>query len=462
VTDNPQVRGGLTQSSIVWAFTTFTTGNWHPLTWMSHMLDVTIAGVDPGWHHLTNVLLHVLNASVLLWVLARASGAFWPSALVAFLFALHPLHVESVAWIAERKDVLSTCFGLLTLAVWIAYVRAPRRRLYVVVLLCFAASLMAKPMLVTLPVLLLLLDYWPLARVSRGGAGAGTLSPMALVVEKLPLFALAAVASVVAVVAQREGASVTGVETLPVSVRVAHALVAYVRYLQQALWPVDLAVFYPYPHHVAWTHAVAAGFVLAVITGAAVGAARRAPFVLVGWLWFLVSLLPVIGLVQVGMQSTADRYMYVPLIGLAIAIAWSVAAIAAASRAYRIVIGGLAVASILACAALTTRQLTHWKDDVALYRHALAVTADNFVAQNNLGLALVSQGAEQHAAAKEHFVEALRIRPAYPDAHNNLGGVLYMDGRRAEAIAEFREALRLRPDFTAARDNLRIAESPPR
>jgi hypothetical protein len=462
VTANAEVQRGLTPTNIAWAFTTADTGTWHPLTWLSHMAVVTLAGLDPAAHHLANVALHVANAVLLLLVLERATGALAPSALAALLFAIHPLHVESVAWVAERKDVLSTFFGLLTLAAWLRYVHDPRRARYLLVTLAFAASLMAKPMLVTLPILLLLLDYWPLGRLSpadvRGGVRSTRLG--ALLVEKLPLFGLAAAASVVAVLTQRQGDAVTAIETLPIGFRVGHALVSYARYLGQAGWPVDLAVFYPYPHRIAWTRVAGATILLALTTGGALWSARRVPFVLVGWLWFLVSLLPVIGLVQIGMQSTADRFTYVPLIGLGIAVAWTVAAIAAATSLFwRLAVIGLVSGYVLVCTTVTARQLTYWKDDVALYRHALAVTTDNFIAHNNLGLALVSGTADHRAEAAVHFAAALQLRPAYPEAHNNLGGVLYMEGRRAEAIEHFAEALRLRPDFTAARDNLRIAES---
>ncbi|TMA79707.1 MAG: hypothetical protein E6J72_10410 [Deltaproteobacteria bacterium] len=463
VTENPQVQRGLTADGVAWAFTTSATGTWHPLTWLSHMTIVSLAGLDPAAHHLTNVVLHAANAALVLLVLARATGRLAPSVLVALLFAAHPLHVESVAWVAERKDVLSTFFGLLAVLAWLGYVRAPTRGRYVAAVLAFTASLMAKPMLVTLPVLLLLLDWWPLCRV-EGVSGRGRWRRwQPLVVEKLPLAAVAAAAVIVAVSTQHRGENVSGVDTVPIAFRAGHTLVAYVTYLRRTFWPSGLAVFYPYPHRLDAGEVAVAAAVLAAVTAVAVWNARRAPFVLVGWAWFVVSSLPVIGLVQIGMQSTADRYTYVPLIGIFLALAWTAVAIADAVPPWSTaVVAGLAASAVVACGALTLQQLTYWRTDVALYRHALAVTRDNFVAHNNLGLALVSGGdASARAEAAWHFAEALRLRPAYPEAHNNLGGVLLMQGRRTEAIEQFTAALRAKPDFAAAQKNLRLAESYP-
>jgi len=464
VTANAEVRRGLTWTGVVWAFTTGETGTWHPLTWLSHMAVVAVAGLDPAAHHLTNVALHAANAALVLLVLAHASGRLAPSALAALLFAVHPLHVESVAWVAERKDVLSTFFGLLAVLAWLAYVRAPGRARYAGTLIAFAASLMAKPMLVTLPVLLLLLDWWPLGRIGGAAAdGRPRFGWRDAIVEKLPLAAVAAAAVIVAVSTQHRGENVSGVDAVPIAFRAGHTLVAYVTYLRRTLWPSGLAVFYPYPHRLDAVEVAVAAAVLAAVTAVAVCNARRAPFVLVGWAWFVVSLLPVIGLVQIGMQSTADRYTYVPLIGIFLALAWTAAAIADAAPPWSTaVVAGIAASAVVACGVLTLQQLTYWRTDVALYRHALAVTRDNFVAHNNLGLALVSGGdASARAEAARHFAEALRLRPAYPEAHNNLGGVLLMQGRRAEAIEQFTAALRAKPDFAAAQKNLRLAESYP-
>jgi hypothetical protein len=456
VTANPIVQRGLTLDGVAWAFRADEGSIWHPLTWLSHMTVVSLGGLDPRWHHLTSLALHAANAVILLLVLAGATGEPWPSTLAALLFAVHPLHVESVAWVAERKDVLSTLFALLAIGAYarrVARGRAPG----LPVALLFACSLMAKPTLVTLPLLLLLLDWWPLTRVP----GLGRVTLRALLVEKIPLALLAAAASVVAVVTQSKE-STTSLATLPVVDRVAHALLTYVTYLRLAVWPAGLAVFYPYPHAVDRAAAAGAAALLLVITAAAVAVRRSAPYVLVGWGWFLISLLPVIGVVQIGLQAYADRYAYVPLIGLAITLAFALAAAARALPRARLPIVAASAVAVAACILVTWRQVGYWHDDMTLYRRALAVTSDNFVAHNNLGLALMARGGAAHVGperseARAHFEEAIRLRPAYPEAHNNLGGVLYLEGRRQEAVAQFTEALRLRPGFAEARDNLRLA-----
>jgi hypothetical protein len=457
LTANPIVQRGLTLDGAGWAFRTDEMSIWHPLTWLSHMTVVSLGGLDPRWHHLANLALHATNAVVLLLIFARATGEVWPSALVAFLFAVHPLHVESVAWVAERKDVLSTLFGLVAIAAYVRCVtrgRAPG----VAVALLFACSLMAKPALVTLPFLLLLLDRWPLGRVPA----RGELTTRALLVEKLPLAVLALAASVVAVATQARE-STTSLARLPVGDRLAHALVSFVVYLRLVVWPTGLAVFHPYPHVVDRAAAAGAAVLLIAITAGAFAARRSAPYVLVGWLWFLVSLLPVIGVVQIGLQAYADRYTYVPLIGLAITLAFGLAAAVRAVPRLRSALVAATVVAVAVCMVATWRQAGYWHDDISLYRRALAVTSDNFLAHNNLGLALMARGGAAHPGAERtearaHFEEAIALRPAYPEAHNNLGGVLYLDGRTADAIAQFTEALRLRPEFTEARDNLRLAE----
>ncbi len=453
VTDNPIVERGLTLDGIAWAFRSDVGATWHPLTWLSHMAVVSAGGLDPRWHHLANVLLHAASAVILFLALDDATCATWTSLFVAAVFALHPLHVESVAWVAERKDVLSTLFGFLALAVYVARVRRGRAPGALVTVL-FACSLMAKPMLVTLPVLLLLLDWWPLRRIAETTPRAEL---RALLREKLPLVVLAGASAIVAIITQAP-TSTTSLATLPAGDRVAHALISYAAYVGRALWPAKLTVFYPYPRVVGRAAAAAAAAMILALTAGALAARRRAPYLLVGWLWFLVSLLPVIGVIQVGMQSRADRYTYVPLVGLTMLLAFGLVDLGrAAPRVLTPVIAMLGAATIAACAALTWQQTGYWHDDVALYEHALAVTTDNFIAHNNLGLALVRRG--DRAAAAAHFEAAIRARAAYPEAHNNLGGVLYLEGRRTEAIAQFTEALRLRPDFTEARNNLRLAET---
>jgi tetratricopeptide (TPR) repeat protein len=446
VTANPRVQSGLGVEQARWAFTTLHGGNWHPLTWLSHMLDCELFGVRPGPAHLVSVALHAASTLLLYAFLTRATGARWPSAFVAALFGVHPLHVESVAWLAERKDVLSGLFCMLTLWAYARFVERPSTRRYVAVATCLLLGLMAKSMLVTLPFVLLLLDYWPFRRFGAAGDGAR------LVLEKAPLVAIAATFAALAVVAQRRGGSMTGLGALSAWSRIAHAAVAYVQYVGQTLWPSRLAAFYPFPETIpAWQAATAIALVLAV-SALVVRAASRRPYLAVGWLWYLGTLAPVIGLVQVGMQATADRYTYLPLIGLWIMGAWAAADWVRRVPRARTAVAALAALAIAACVVTTWRQVGYWRDSVTLFRHALAVTADNFVAHNNLGLALVARG--EIGEATTHFAEAVRLKPSDPDARSNLGGALYKQGRVDEAIANIRELLRRYPDYAPAHNNL--------
>ena len=456
VTDNPRVQAGLTLDNVRWAFTTGTASNWHPLTWLSHMLDYQLFGLDAGRHHLTSLALHILNALLLLLVLHAMTGALWRSAWVAAMFAVHPLHVEAVAYVAQRKDVLSTLFWLLTMAAYAHYASRPSRRRYGLVALCFALGLMAKPMLVTLPFVLLLLDVWPLARWEGTRAHAG-----ALLVEKVPLLALSAAASAVTFVVQARGGSVGSLTAYPLPTRLANALMAYVAYLRKALWPVDLAAFYPYPHAFPpWQLVGGAALLLGVISWVALQSVRRAPYLLVGWLWFLGTLVPVIGIVQVGTQAMADRYTYVPLIGLLIMVAWGAPDLLAwwrrgpttAHADDGIALPAFATLVVAVCALASRIQVGYWHDSTTLFSHALAVTPDNYLAHNNLGLTLQREGKLDEAAA--HLTEALRIVPDYVDAHFNLGITLTHQGRLADAVAQYQEVLRRAPNHARALCNL--------
>jgi tetratricopeptide (TPR) repeat protein len=473
VTDNARVLAGLTWSGVGWAFTTTHANFWHPLTWLSLMLDVQLFGANPGAMHVTNLLFHLANTVLWFVVLSRMTGAPGPSALVAGLFAVHPLHVESVAWISARKDVLSTFFLLLALWCYAVYVDDRRKGergalAYAGVLGLFALGLMAKPMLVTLPFVMLLLDWWPLGRASGvearaclaeadGEGGRVSLSAAwrswaPLVREKLPLFALAAASGVVAYLAQERGGAVAGLAAFPLTGRLANALHSYVAYIGQMFWPVGLAAFYPYPQVTLVWPAVAAAFTLAAITVAAVLLARHRPHLAVGWFWYVGTLLPVSGLVQVGSHAMADRYTYVPLVGLFVMAAWGVADLPSRARLPR---RALAVAScvlLLACAALTRAQVATWRDSTALWQHAIDVMPDNYYAHNGLGLELARQG--RHAEAKAHFAEAVRLAPGFPNGHNNLGQALAGENRLDEALAEFRTALALNPDYPQAHTNL--------
>lgn len=453
ITDNPHVRAGLTLETVAWAFRTGYHANWHPLTWLSHALDYELFGADPAGHHLVSVALHALNAILLLLVLERLTSAPWRSAVVAALFALHPLHVESVAWAAERKDVLSTCFGLLAMLSWAGGVIRPTPLRRAATPLLFALSLMSKPMLVTLPFLLLLLDFWPLGRwrIDRAGP-ARWLPPRALLVEKLPLFALAAASSLVTWLVQRAGGAVSGLEALPVGSRLANAAVAYVAYLARALWPVDLAVLYPLQASPPAWEVAGAWAVLAGLTVAALALARRAGYVPVGWFWYLGALVPVIGLVQVGVQASADRYTYLPLVGVFVLAVWGLPDLLGRRRHARAALAATAVLVLASCAALTWRQVGFWRSSLTLFEHALEVTADNHVIHNNLGGVLMRMNRLDEAVA--HFEAARRIRPDYASALSNLGLAAAQQGRLGEATELFHEALKSRPDHVEAWLNL--------
>jgi tetratricopeptide (TPR) repeat protein len=443
VLGNAHVARGLTWGGAGWAFTATDAANWHPLTWLSHMLDVQLYGMDAGPQHVTSLLLHILNTLLLFGALYRMTAAWGRSAFVAGLFAAHPLHVESVAWIAERKDVLSTLFWLLGMWAYVSYVRRPRASRYALVVLCFALGLMAKPMLVTLPFALLLLDYWPLGRTE----------PLArLVKEKTPLFALAAASSVVTLVAQQHAGAVKGFEKYSLGLRAANALASYFGYIAKTLWPARLAALYPMASSGLALRASLGALILVGVTFVAVHARRRRGYLLAGWLWYVGTLIPVIGLVQVGAQAMADRYTYVPLIGLFVMVAWGAQELAGKCRLAAWAPAGAAACALLACGVVARAQVGYWSDSNALWERALAVTAANAVAHNNLGAVLVKQGKNSEAIA--HFTEALRIRPDYPDAENNMGMALLWDEKYGQAERYFRDALRNLPDYPDARNNL--------
>ncbi len=390
VVQNGHVLQGLTPDSVRWAFTTLACANWHPLTWLSLQLDASVyGGSKAGGFHATNAFLHVANTVLLFLILGRMTGAVWQCATVAALFALHPLHVESVAWVSERKDVLSTLFWMLTMAAYVAYVRRPSLARYLLVALALAAGLMAKPMLITLPFVLLLLDYWPLGRWKNGPAPAlpseiadRPLSPGRLLWEKIPLIVVVLASCVVTFVAQRAGRAVGTLETYPLRVRLLNALLAACTYLGQMLLPIDLAVYYPHPGaQISIPLALAAGIVLLAISWLVLWPGRRFPYLAVGWLWYLGTLTPVIGLVQVGRQAMADRYTYVPSIGCFLILSWGVADLALARRWPRLAPGALAGVILGVCGALTWVQLGYWHDDFSVWEHTAEVTKSNALAQ---------------------------------------------------------------------------------
>ncbi len=452
VTENRTVEAGLTWSGVKWAFSSGHASNWHPVTWLSHMLDCQLFGPNAGAQHLVNVLFHATNSVLLFGVLFRMTGALWPGAFVAALFAWHPLHVESVAWIAERKDVLSTFFGLLVLLMYERYVasskvRSPKSKVfYGAALLFFAMGLMSKPMLVTLPFVLLLLDYWPLNRMS----GAATSNVLRLAREKWPFFLLAAASCVVTFLVQRAEAVLT-LDRLPLDLRLENALVSCVSYLLKTFWPADLAVIYPLPKQIPWAQTILAASVLVAISWSLWHVRRQRPFLLVGWLWYLGTLVPVIGLVQVGGQAMADRYTYIPLIGVFIALAYGGANLVARLRFKPVTAAIFAGLLLLGCLVVTNRQLRYWRNSETLFARAVAVTRDNAIARINLGVAFEQQGRRDKALVQ--YQTALRLDPGRVQVHNNLANLLDGLGQTNEALIHYREALRLKPDAPLAHDN---------
>jgi protein O-mannosyl-transferase len=482
VTENPSIQGGLTWHGLVWAFRTFYASNWHPLTWLSHMADYQLYGLKPAGHHLTNLLLHTATTVLLFLVLSRMTGALWRSACVAALFAWHPLHVESVAWVAERKDVLSAFFFVLTLWAYVRYTEGRRQKAecgvqnhgsrftvhdalrYLVSLLCFALGLMGKPMLVTVPFLLLLLDYWPLRRFGLANLAAQRPILGRVLAEKLPFLALSGVGCTLTVLAQEQSFTIVSVAGLPLSRRIPHVLVAYVHYLGAMLLPRHLAAHYPYPATVPPLEVVGAATLLAALSILALFLATRRPYLAVGWLWFLGTLVPVIGLVQVGDQAWADRYTYLPLIGLFMALVWGLSDLTGAAcrrlarsertdpearRHFRptpfraawdtLILGALAAVTGLAMLVGTRLQLRYWQNTRTLFEHAVAVTQNNTRAVTMLGSLAAGEGKLEEA--RRYYATALRYSPDNPEAHFNLGKLLDQQGKLDEAIAQFNQSL---------------------
>jgi protein O-mannosyl-transferase len=423
VTGNARVNQGLTGESLSWVWSANVGNNWHPLTVLSHMLDCQIFGLEPAGHHLTSLLLHLANVLLLFEVLRRMTGAAWPSAAAAALFAIHPLHVESVAWVAERKDVLSTCFWILAMGAYTLYVRRPSTGRYLLVALAMVLGLMAKPMVVTLPLALLLLDVWPLGRLRLEPGWGRRLARLAI--EKLPLLGLSAAASVITL--QYQTTSLVALEVLPWRFRLANAAVSYATYLGKTLLPRNLAVFYPIQFAISPWKAWGAAALIAALTALVVWRMRKSPWLLVGWLWFLGTLVPVIGLIQVGRQAMADRYTYIPSIGLFLAVCWELRSLAG-SRKRRAALAAAAVAAILALTAATRQQVRHWSDSISLFRHAVEVTHDNYVARLGLAKALAWRG--DWTGAAEQYRAVLVLRPRLREARKGLDQALREAERR--------------------------------
>ena len=483
VTANSRVQKGLNMENIVWAFSTTDIANWHPLTWLSHMLDVQLWGMNSGRHHLVNVFFHITNALLLFLTLNRMTGAIWRSGFVAVLFALHPINVESVAWVAERKNVLSTFFWMMTLWSYCQYAEKPIRVKYLAVILFFMLGLMTKPMLVTLPFVLLLLDYWPLKRFRFAAAltsphlffngssksddksyshqsdiPSGLSSAfqnrsfLSLIREKIPLFVLSAFSCGVTYLSQDASGAVRSLEVIPLTSRIANALVSYVGYIGKMIYPLKLAVFYPYPAIIPGWRIAGAGSILITMCYLSWKIRVKHPYVLIGWFWYLGTLIPVIGLVQVGSQAMADRHAYVPLIGLFIAGVWSVSEFLKVYLSRYKLIPIVATLLIGILFMITWKQIGYWKNSATLFQHTIDVTTDNYLALNNLGNAMVHLG--KNDEAYQHYTEALRIKPHDANAHYNMGILLTTKGKLDEAIGHYKAAIRSNPYLKKAYYNL--------
>jgi len=468
ITQNTHVHEGITWKNIVWAFSNTDFGYWHPLTWLSHMLVFQLFGLKFGMHHLTNLFFHIANTLLLFWVLKRMTGAIWQSAFVAAMFALHPLNVESVAWASERKNVLSTFFWMLTLLTYVRYTERLGFYRYLPVLFVFALGLMAKSMLVTLPFVLLLLDYWPLGRLNLTRrysnqetqtskfSGFQTMSALRLILEKIPLLGLSAICIYLSSLSVQRFGIVISTGSVPMKLRIANALVSYVSYIKKMVWPHPLAVFYPYPQTLPLWQVFGAGLLLVCISFLALRAVKSKPYLAVGWLWYIGTLFPVIGLVQAGLwPAMADRFAYVPLIGLFMIIAWGIPDFVFRWRHRK---AGLAViAATLFPILMVTNclQMRHWQNGVTLFTHNLDVTHDNSLAHNELGNALKQEG--KFGKAMFHYSQALRINPNYAEAHNNLGYTLTRQKNYQDAVYHYNEALRIKPTYAEAHNNLGTA-----
>ncbi len=482
VTENAHIQSGITLEGIRWAFTTGHLANWHPLTWISHMLDIQLFGLQPQWHHLTNLLFHIANTLLLFLVLYRMTKAHWESAFVAALFALHPLHVESVAWVAERKDVLSAFFWILTMGAYCYYVERPKLQRYLIAVLFFVLGLMAKPMLVTLPFVLLLLDYWPLKRFQQNKSvqkiGTVVNKPVSrdkqkgkskrkpaiekevimekpadsgykwavirpLLLEKVPLFALTLLSSIVTYIVQQQAGAVASFQKYPLSVRVANAFVSYITYIGKTVWPNDLAVFYPHPGLLPTWQVFGAAFLLIAITITVIRAVKRFQYLAVGWLWYVGTLVPVVGIVQVGEQARADRYTYLPLIGLFIMATWGIPELLKNWRYRKEALFASSTVVLLSLWIVTWSQVGYWHNSITLFEHAMKVTDNNYIAYYSRGHAYTILG--NYRQAIEDYDKAIEIHPVYEEAYFSRGSVYAILGNHKRAIEDFDKAIEIYP-----------------
>lgn len=459
VTHNPYVTGGLTGKNISWAFTTIDYFYWQPVTWLSHMADAQFYGMNPRGHHLTNIILHTISALFIMLFLFRLTGELWQSSFVAFLFALHPQSVESVAWVAERKDVLSALFWFLTLILYVEFTAMRKPFLYVSALCFFVMGLMSKPMIVTLPVVMLLLDYWPLGRFRYQNQPLTLRKRLdhirPLVLEKLPFFACSLFSVAITIFGHNQAGGLRGLNEISIWLRAENAIVSYVSYIGKAFLPLDLAVLYPFPEEIGLWTVICSLLILFAITVLVIRARHEQPYLVTGWFWFFLTLLPVIGLFQTGEQSMADRFSYIPRVGLFIMMAWGASELIKNMRYRNAVLVSVFGVIVITAAAVTWHQVGYWQDDLSLYQRTLQVTRNNYTIHNNLGLALAEKG-DLHTAIQE-YREALRIKPKNAFSHNNLGLALAKQGQLDEAIREYQQALLLSPEFTSALNNLGMA-----
>ncbi len=467
VTQNSHVQSGLSWDSFIWSFRIHSS-EWHPLTWLSHMADDALYGLNPQGHHFTNLLFHSANTLILFLVLSRMFQNVWVSGLIAILFGIHPLRIESVAWVAERKDVLSAFFWILSIWAYLFYVERGGIRRYLIAFLLFAVGLMAKPMVVTLPLILLVLDYWPLGRIrfesfqrvprpqtiTMENQKDSVSTIFHLLVEKIPFFILSLLLSFLTLFVARSGGAVKSIQSYPIGMRVSNALVSYAQYLGKMIWPHPLACFYPYPDNIPLWQVAGAGLVVLGISIFAVRSARKHPYFLVGWLWYLITLVPVIGLVQAGDQALADRFTYLPLMGLFLMIVWGSTVFLKEWRHRKTILFASVCFVTVACAVVTRSQMKYWQNSLTLFEHAIEVTSNNYLAHNNLGAVLVDR--EKYEEAIPHFAEALRIKPNYADAHYNLANALARQGKVQEAIEHHQAALQITPGDVRTKNRLGV------
>jgi tetratricopeptide (TPR) repeat protein len=491
VTENPQVKAGITKDSIVWAFTTGHASNWHPLTWLSHMLDCQLFGLNPFWHHLTSLLFHTANTLLLFWIFKRMSGNIWASAFIAAVFALHPTHVESVAWAAERKDVLSGFFWMLTIAAYILYTEKPVKGRYFLVIVLFGLGLMAKPMLVTLPFVLLLLDYWPLKRFQSKEKRSSFFN---LILEKMPLIMLIVVSSIITFLVQRKGGAISSEDIMTFNIRVSNALVSYFRYIGKTIYPANLSILYLHQLGTMplWKPIISF-LALVLITIAVLYNLRKRAYLFTGWFWYVGTLVPVIGIVQVGFQAFADRYTYIPTIGISLIAVWGIEELLQ-KRRYREYIFGISAAVVLTALLISTRvQVSHWRDNIAIHEHSLSVTKDNYVLLDSYGLALLKEGRiqeaieqfdkslsiepdlsgtrakrlfayqalarnfvleEEYEEAVKYYNRVLEIETNQPEIYNELAHTFSLQRKYEQAIVNYRKALKIEPDNAVSHANL--------